>query len=174
MAEEYREDVYKLQTWLAALRRMGDDIPAVVPDGFYGEKTADAVRSFQRLNGLDVTGVVDRKTWDAVYDRFLYLSDLLSPADAVCFFPSPGYCTDEGERSDVIMIVQLMLRALCIAYDVFDDVEPTGVCDEKTANAVMYFQELNGIEPTGVVDKATWNCLARSYNIFANHRGYTE
>ena len=35
-------------------------------DGIYGEKTAAVVRDFQKRNGIPVTGLVDRETWDAM------------------------------------------------------------------------------------------------------------
>ena len=38
----------------------------VTVDGKYGNGTASAVRDFQRNFGLEVTGVVDRETWDAL------------------------------------------------------------------------------------------------------------
>ena len=39
-------------------------------DGIYGPKTADAVRAAQRWFGLPVTGTVDERTWDEIYDQF--------------------------------------------------------------------------------------------------------
>jgi peptidoglycan hydrolase-like protein with peptidoglycan-binding domain len=38
-------------------------IPALVPDGFYGERTAESVRAFQGIFGLPKTGAVDFATW---------------------------------------------------------------------------------------------------------------
>lgn len=37
-----------------------------LPDGFYGPKTAAAVRAWQQAHHLSVTGVVDRLTWSAL------------------------------------------------------------------------------------------------------------
>ncbi|MEK4034416.1 peptidoglycan-binding domain-containing protein [Methylocystis sp. IM3] len=39
----------------------GEDL---VVDGVFGRDTLAAVMAFQSASGLDVTGVVDRKTWD--------------------------------------------------------------------------------------------------------------
>lgn len=35
-------------------------------DGRYDTEVAHAVRAFQADNGLKITGVIDRKTWDAL------------------------------------------------------------------------------------------------------------
>lgn len=38
-------------------------------DGYYGSKTKAAVRTWQKLNGLPVTGVVDNTTWGRLFDK---------------------------------------------------------------------------------------------------------
>jgi hypothetical protein len=46
------------------------DIPHVSPSGEYNFETSDAVRLFQRLNNLDVTGEVDSFTWDRLAEEY--------------------------------------------------------------------------------------------------------
>jgi len=41
----------------------------VLADGDFGGHTEDAVRSFQTTRGLEVDGVVDKGTWDAIADK---------------------------------------------------------------------------------------------------------
>jgi peptidoglycan hydrolase-like protein with peptidoglycan-binding domain len=43
-----------------------EGIPPAEPDGIYGPQTESAVRAFQEFFGIDVTGVVDRYTWDRI------------------------------------------------------------------------------------------------------------
>ena len=49
-------------------------------DGYYGSKTASAVRCFQSDHGLDADGICGRMTWDAIhtaiedYDRLAVVS----------------------------------------------------------------------------------------------------
>ena len=62
--------VRHLQYMLSMLSEFIPQIPPVTTDGIYGSKTADAVRAAQRWFGLPVTGNVDEKTWDAIYDQF--------------------------------------------------------------------------------------------------------
>jgi Domain of unknown function (DUF1906)/Putative peptidoglycan binding domain len=40
--------------------------PLLDADGYYGPKTRDAVRAFQKAKHLTVDGIVGRKTWDAL------------------------------------------------------------------------------------------------------------
>ncbi len=59
------------------LNRIGEDytrIPRLVPDGIYGENTAQAVRTFQQIFSLPQTGVVDFTTWYRISDMYVRLS----------------------------------------------------------------------------------------------------
>ena len=58
------EDVRRLQIRLMILASVN---PREGGDGWYGPRTADGVKKFQRANGLPATGVTDRKTWDAAF-----------------------------------------------------------------------------------------------------------
>ena len=55
-------EVTQMQTKLVALNYLG------VADGVFGWTTYEAVRSFQRVNGLKVDGVCGQKTWDKLHD----------------------------------------------------------------------------------------------------------
>lgn len=61
------------------LNLIGDNytaIPALTVDGIYGERTAEAVRQFQRINNMPQTGVVDFPTWYRISDRYVRLSGI--------------------------------------------------------------------------------------------------
>ncbi|CAM3517498.1 peptidoglycan-binding domain-containing protein [Deinococcus frigens] len=57
-------DVLAVQNRLIALMRPQR---AGQGDGWYGPVTTQTVRAFQQANGLPVTGVVDRKTWERLF-----------------------------------------------------------------------------------------------------------
>lgn len=169
---EYRDDVYSLQMWLSALHCAGENVPAVAPTGRYNEMTAEAVRAFQRLHGIEPTGEVDYETWNAVKNAYGSMCASRAAPDGVRMFPSADYVLRVGEMSDVALCVQMMLSSLTVAYDKFGNVAKSGVFDEETADCVREFQSINGIEPTGEVDRATWDRLVKNYNTFACHPGY--
>jgi peptidoglycan hydrolase-like protein with peptidoglycan-binding domain len=62
--------VRRLQYMLEVLSRFLPEIPPVNETGIYDTDTRDAVRSFQQRSGLPVTGAVDARTWDAIYEQF--------------------------------------------------------------------------------------------------------
>ena len=167
---EYRDDVYELQTWLRRIFRGREDVTPIIPSGIYTKETADAVRIFQHERGMAETGVVDYETWCAVRDAFAALEKACAP---VFPFPSAECVLRQGERCDTVMMCQMMLAAISVAYDCFPDVEINGMLDQNTAEYVKTFQKINRIEPTGSIDLETWNALARSYNVFANNGSFT-
>ena len=44
--------------------------PTVAINGFYDPATVEAVSEIQRINGLPVTGVIDKDTWNAISDEY--------------------------------------------------------------------------------------------------------
>lgn len=55
------DDVKQVQRWVN--RELGPDLEV---DGAYGLQTEKAVRAYQKLKGLDVDGIVGRKTWGSL------------------------------------------------------------------------------------------------------------
>ncbi len=57
------DNVRTIQTQLNRIAQVYTAIPTVAVDGIYGLETAAAVRAFQRIFDLPVTGIVDLATW---------------------------------------------------------------------------------------------------------------
>ena len=55
-------------------------------NGVYDQTTQQAVREFQRVNGLPVTGIVDQATWQKLYEA---TTSFPSPSPTPTFSPSP-------------------------------------------------------------------------------------
>ena len=64
------EQVRQLQYWLSILSDFIPGIPNVTVDGIYGPVTRAAVLAAQRRFRLPETGIVDRATWDEIYDQY--------------------------------------------------------------------------------------------------------
>jgi peptidoglycan hydrolase-like protein with peptidoglycan-binding domain len=56
-------NVRTIQTQLNRIAQVYTVIPRIAVDGTYGQQTANAVRAFQRIFDLPVTGIVDFATW---------------------------------------------------------------------------------------------------------------
>lgn len=140
-----------------------DESLRVSVNGAYDPSTEAAVRYFQNTNDLPETGVVDLLTWDTVVALH---DDEVRARAPVYIYPiprDPYHVNRTGERSDVIMILQVILGALRLNYD-YPTVPVSGVYGRETVEAVRYFQRINGLPVTGEADRETWRRLSEEYN----------
>lgn len=56
-------EVLQMQNQLNRIAKVYTNIPTIPADGIYGEKTKEAILAFQKIFGLPVTGIVNRRTW---------------------------------------------------------------------------------------------------------------
>ncbi len=163
------ENIAELQRYLREIHHSDGSVPLVNPDGIYGQETADAVMKFQSDNGMSVTGRADFATWNAIYEAYIKAIEKNSRTREIYPFPQYGnYEIVEGENSDTVAIIQLMLKLLSAFYDDIDGAEKDGFYNEATVNDVKNFQKRAGIPVTGKIDKITWNALASEYNRLVN------
>ncbi len=164
--ENRRVAIRNLQRYLRAIAYFDNRIPKVGIDGIYGPETERAVRAFQGIAGLPLTGTVDQTTWEALYAYYLADQKKQDAPERISHFPRipENYTLEVGEQQFLVSIIQNALQELAIDYDWPVEVPLTGTYDEATAAAVRVFQELNGLPATGGVDRATWNALANAYN----------
>lgn len=164
-----RDTVRILQNMLRLISQAEGNLPLIGEDGIYDEGMHEAVRQYQSLRRLPVTGVVDPVTWDYIsndYERIL--EENKPPLTISPFPPILGYTVRDGETSDLVLIIQVMLSALRLAYDGLGNVPLSGFYDSRTAAAVRRFRMKNLMPPESYVDLETWNRLARQYNLYVN------
>ena len=64
-------DVLKLQEQLNAISDSYPLIPKLTPDGVFGERTLEAVRTFQSVFGLSPDGIVGPRTWYRIQEIYV-------------------------------------------------------------------------------------------------------
>ncbi|MBE6610243.1 MAG: peptidoglycan-binding protein [Ruminococcaceae bacterium] len=157
---DQKEEVIKdVQKWLRTIGREYPDFPEVFIDGIYGSETAEAVAFFQRKKGLQVTGNIDRETFDSLYSEYLRI---IRASRILGFIPKFEEYTEgemrPGDVLDDIFVLQLLLRAVSLDdNDLF--VEINGVFNEETEKAVRKLQNKIGMTENGRVNGELWNML---------------
>lgn len=73
------EKVRQMQQQLNRIARNYPAIPAITADGIYGTRTAEAVRTFQRIFSLPQSGVVDYPTWYQISNIYVGVSRIAEP-----------------------------------------------------------------------------------------------
>lgn len=150
-----------IQLRLREIGRRDKRITEVFIDGIYGEETKQAVKDLQRLNGLAVTGELDRATFeliDALYEEILISTEVLGLKPK--FTEYEGGVMRTGDSFDDIYMLQLLLRELSLKDDRFY-VEIDGTFNPQTEIAVKLLQESLRYEQNGEVDIKLWNALVR-------------
>ena len=69
-----------------------------------------------------------------------------------------------NNNENLILEIQNYLINIRNTYPSLPLIEPTGVYDQETRNAVIAFQNIKGLPPTGSVDLRTGNELVRENN----------
>ena len=107
--------------------------------GYYDEDTISAVMIFQDINGLNITGRVDSKTYE-----------LLNSDKAVSNFVTLAYGYSDNDSSSLVSALQTRLTELKYYYD-----KISGYYGDLTINAVKLFQKDNGLDQSGIADEET-------------------
>ena len=166
----YRRAVRQLQTFLYTASQVDPRIPSVNPDGIYGKTTAEAVAAFQRLEALPDDRRVDFATWQKMREVFaVYRADGEDAAGLYPFTDAHG-AVRPGEKSSLVLILQIMLESVRIFFGERGEIPLNGVYDKATEDAIRAFQRANLLDVTGVTDKKTWNRLAEAYNFAERER----
>lgn len=162
------QPIRSLQTMLRTIASVEPNQINVMPDGIYGSQTAAAVRSFQRRQGMDPTGVVDRATHERIVQEYERAYIEAEKAQPVRISLDPGQILRRGERNNHIFLVQSMLTVLHLLDPRIPRPPHSGVLDPTTVESVAAFQTIAGLAPTGEVDKRTWKDMSLYYSLAAD------
>ena len=159
------DEVRNVQYLLGYLALFYDTIPPVSLDGIYGRGTTEAVSAFQTTFDLPVTGEVDEATWDILYRTYLgFIATIPFKYTEGIVLPYPGIPLRLGSESDTVRLLQEYLNYVALSYPQIPSVNVTGYFGERTQEAVIAFQRLQGITPNGTVAANTWNELTSLYS----------
>lgn len=147
-------DVRALQRYLSR-----DGLYPFVIDGFYGQETANAVSTYQRIRDLPATGIADEQTLTDMEFDFLPVSRGTSTG-----IPQPPSATGSlgagslgpGSTGTDVIALQQQLNdfGLPVAVD--------GVYGFETQQAVRTYQRVQGLNPTGTADRDTLRTMGFS------------
>ncbi len=161
-------DVRSVQIYLNRISRNYPAIPKIsLADGVFGNYTEEAVKKFQQIFGLEVTGIVDLPTWykiTYIYTSVKRIAELDSEGVQLEEI-TPAFTEDLsiGMQSDEVRMLQYYLAVIGAYYDAVQPVDITGYFGEMTEKSVKSFQRVFGLPQTGMVDRSTRNALYRAY-----------
>lgn len=154
------------------LNRIGQNYPAITPiiddSTYFTIDTEAAVKSFQKIFSLPITGTVDKATWykiKYIYNAVKQISDLYSEGisipEAELVYKTALEYGDTGEDVRNLNYLLTIVSYFNPNIPYYDLIGST--FDTYTRKVVLEFQKNYNLEPTGVVDINTWKVLTEVY-----------
>ncbi|MGN0612918.1 MAG: peptidoglycan-binding protein [Porcipelethomonas sp.] len=159
--DQKREHISELQDYLYGISHHDERIPPIIPDGVYGRETTEAIKAFQRTQGLPVSGTTDSATWSALAGRH---RDLTVQPEQLDIFPK-NYILVPESTGELVYIIQMLLNILSREYANIPLTELNGIYSPEMQNAVTAFKNISGTDQ-GMqgIGTDTWNMLAQKVN----------
>lgn len=167
-------DVKIFQQQLNRISRNYPAIPKInITTGIFDVDTQNAVKKFQEIFNIPVTGVVDKTTWyqiKSIYNGVKRLGELVSEGltfDEVALqYPEE---LSEGMSGYPVTTIQYYLNVIAYFNPNLNIFPISNVFDANTVNAVNNFQTQYGLTVTGSVNEETWNKIKSVYaDIYAS------
>lgn len=159
---DFGESVRAFQYYLAVVSAYYERVPRIEISGEFDAATAEALRAFQRLYGLPVTGIADRRTWNDLYAA--YAGILASEPDTECVRLYPNEVLRMGVTGENVRTLQQYLTAISRVDPAVQPVSDTGYFGPLTRASVQAFQREYGLTANGTVGAVTWDAIAGVYS----------
>ena len=160
-----RNDIRNLQTMLRVISFTNGEIPNVIPDGIYGQQTADSVRAFQRAAGMPVTGTVDEATWRNITTAYEYYAVEAMEPEPLRIILERNFIIGPDAPNTHTYLIQAIITALSGYYQNIPAVPVSGIYDRQTEQAIRELQRRFDLPETGSVGRRDWKRLVGLYRL---------
>jgi len=142
-------------------------IPRISPvNSLFDENMEAAVKEFQNIFNLPVTGIIDLATWFEIGSKYAMvarLAEISTRGVLVGDVVEDIVEVEEGVQVvPRVQLVQYFLNVLSVYYDSIPAVDIDGILGPETRNAIIEFQKTMKLPLTGTIDEETWNTMYNS------------
>ena len=160
--------VIAIQRDLKRIRQNYPAIPNILDNyGIYNEETVNAVKKFQEIFSLPVTGIVDKATWykiKYVYTSVKKLSDLysegLSENEATFLYEDE---INYGDTGIEVEYIHYFLDAIAFLDRDIPRLKTNSIYNDNSVTMVKAFQQKYNLPVTGVFTYSDWKVLKEVY-----------
>lgn len=162
------DKVQEMQFYLQQIAVYNKSIPAITPDGRFGNGTNSAVIAFQKYYKLTQDGIVGKITWDKIYTEYKSIGEDISPPTQIYPSKYPGTAMRQGSRGEEVKTFQSWLAIISYNYSAVPKITADGIFGAGTNTAVRAFQQYFKLTVDGVVGKNTWDKIYEMYTDVSN------
>ena len=159
------------------LNRIAVNYPAIPKiskvNGIFGVETENAVKKFQEVFNLNVTGKVDYSTWykiKYIYNAVKRLNDLysegISEGESIVTFSSR---LEYGDTGLYVKGLHYYLNVISFFDPELPLLDVNGVFNDNTRSMIINFQNRYNLSANGIVDAKTWTKIKEVYNSIINN-----
>lgn len=160
--------VLAIQRDLKRIRKNYPAIPEIMDTyGIYNEETVQAVRKFQEIFNLPVTGIVDKATWykiKYIYTSVKKLADLysegLSEREATFLYEDE---LNYGDTGIEVEHIHYFLDAIAFLDNDIPRIPTNSIYNDNSITMVKAFQTKYGLPVTGVFTYKDWKVMKEVY-----------
>ena len=135
-----QQHIRELQGYLHGISHI-QQLPHVIPDGIYGEKTIEAIRQFQQQNHMPATGETDTATWNAVAQA--YLQEVRPPVLHLALFPTGITAYTLGDTGGAVFVIQGILQAIQNNFPKIPPISGTRIGSSNSMGALPHKQQVS-------------------------------
>ncbi len=168
--------MYRIYDTPAAIREVqiylglaGNPDIIVVPSGVYDDNTRLSVTDFQRTEGLGETGVVNRETFDKLYEVYAVLRDieeLKSNTDSFITFPVLPSMSSNG-----MVHINGMLSRLLDYYGYTHNLRESRFYSSETDRATKTLRKIYRLEDGFGIDEILYIRMVKDHDSIGSFNG---
>lgn len=168
--------MYRIYDTPAAIREVqiylglaGNPDIIVVPSGVYDDNTRLSVVDFQRKQRLGETGVVDRKTFDKLYEIYVVLRDteeFKRKTDSFITFPILL-----GTSSEEMVHINGMLSRLLDYYGYTHSLRSSRFYSSETEKAAKILRKIYRLEDANGIDEIFYMRIVKDHDSIGSFNG---
>lgn len=165
--QQRREHITELQRMLRVIGVDRGEVSPVIVDGVFTPEMAEAIRQYQRRQGLDVTGLGDQATWESIAREARDIRAGNTAPEQVDAFPFREFTIGRGATGGMVYVLQAMLNAIALHFDNLVQEPCSGTFDQTTEQNIRTLQAAAGLPVTGVLNRETWDVIGRLFNVYS-------
>ena len=160
-----QNNLRELQFYLRGISYFDPAIPRIPTDGIASAQTEEAIRIFQKQQGIAPQAPnADYLTWEAARNQYYaYLASILV-GDSFTALYNPAVLQNLYAYPMLVSQVQFALSVIRGRIRTIPDIVINGKLSPEFTTGISAVQKVYLLPVTGTLDKATYNAIVNAYN----------